>query len=467
MIEFTPNVQKGSAPLYIQLYKSIRLEIQKGHLPAHTKLPAQRQLAKHLNVSRNTVDIAYQQLSAEGYVKGVERKGLFVVPLNQDLFFPEPKLDQSPKEEMPAIETRNRFDFRYGEVDLEHFPYKQWRKYTLESIHRENGDLFLYGYHQGEIGLRKEIAHYIYQSRGVRCQPEQIVVGAGTQYLIDLLCKLIGTEESSYAMEDPGYNRIRETFRHAGVTLSPIPLDDQGIRVDKLYESKATVVYVTPSHQFPTGVLMPLSRRHELLEWAKNVNGYIIEDDYDGEFRYVGLPIPALQGIDHHEHVIYLGTFAKSLTPAVRISYAVLPKRLLNSYTENFTHLQQTVSRLHQYTLERFMESGDWWRHLNRTKTRYKSRQQTLLRALKAHMPDLNISGNDSGLHVIVDTNLQLSEEELIRRAKTVGVAVYPTSIYYANAKPATSQVLLGFAGLSEETIEEGIQMLKKAWYHS
>ncbi|MBM7632078.1 PLP-dependent aminotransferase family protein [Geomicrobium sediminis] len=466
MIEFTPNVQKGSDPLYIQLYKSIRLEIQKGHLPAHTKLPSQRQLAKHLNVSRNTVDIAYQQLSAEGYVKGVERKGLFVVPLNQDLFFPEQKQGHFPTEETSANVTPTRFNFRYGEVDLEHFPYKQWRKYTLESIHRENRDLFLYGYHQGELGLRKEIAHYIYQSRGVRCLPEQIVVGAGTQYLVDLLCKLIGTKDS-YAMEEPGYNRIRETFQHSGVSLSPIPLDDQGIRVDKLYESNANVVYVTPSHQFPTGVLMPLSRRNELLEWAKNVDGYIIEDDYDGEFRYVGLPIPALQGIDHHEHVIYLGTFAKSLTPAARISYAVLPQRLLNHYSENFTHLQQTVSRFHQYTLERFMESGDWWRHLNRTKTRYKSRQQTLLRALKTHMPDLNVSGNDSGLHVIVEPNLPLSEEELIRRAETLGVAVYPTSIYYANEKPVTSQVLLGFAGLSEETIEEGIQTLKKAWYHS
>jgi GntR family transcriptional regulator / MocR family aminotransferase len=472
MLEITPALDSSKEkPLYIQLYDYIRNEIQCGKISPLSKLPSQRKLAEYLKVSRNTVDAAYQQLLAEGYIQTEARKGLFVVELKNDLFLTSYKENKNTLQNDSHSTNDNqlkatRYDFKHGDIDLIHFPYEVWRKLTMQIFQKDHSHLLLNGDPQGEISLRRLIAEYLYQSRGVRCSAEQIVIGAGTQYIISLLCCMIG-RQISYGLEEPSFHRIRFVLKDYGVEIKPIHLDEKGMSITELRKSGAKVAYVTPSHQFPVGTVMPISRRMELIEWARQENGFIIEDDYDGEFRYQGKPIPSLQGLDNHGNVIYVGTFSKSLIPSIRLSYMVLPPSLLARYKDHFTVYKQTVSRLHQHSLELFMEKGHWERHINRVRNIYKKRRAVLLTAIKNTMAEqVNVIGAETGLHVLLEPNNNMSEYELIETAEKEGVKVYPVSIYYENppANPK-SMVLLGFAGLDENEIYEGITLLNRAWF--
>ncbi|WP_342440508.1 PLP-dependent aminotransferase family protein [Lysinibacillus sp. FSL K6-0075] len=467
MLEMTPNLN-SEEPLYLQLYNYIKAEIQNGNISAQSKLPSQRNLAQHLQISRNTVDAAYQQLLAEGYVVSKEREGLFVVDLEKGYFQAtphhfEPQLTTQHKQERLAI----KYDFNYGDINLKDFPFKIWRKLTMQSLDEEQAQLLLYGDPQGELELRNYMASYLYEARGVQCSADQIVIGAGLQFLMGIVCNLIGRNEL-FAMEDPGYYRVRHLFKDNAIKVKPISLDNHGIHIDQLRKNKIKAVYVTPSHQFPLGTVMPISRRLALLEWAKEENAYIIEDDYDGEFRYAGKPIPALQGLDSNDRVIYMGTFSKSLIPSIKLSYMILPRKLINIFHRN-NYYVQTVSRLHQHTLQLFMESGHWERHLNKTRNSYKRRYEALLKAIhQTFGENVKIYGASSGLHILLEPNNKMSEEELIDTAKMAGVRVYPTSIFYANSsilQPA--KVLLGFANLAEDEIDTGIKLLNNAWFDS
>lgn len=467
MLEMTPNLN-NEEPLYLQLYNYIKAEIQNGKIRAQSKLPSQRSLAKHLQISRNTVDAAYQQLLAEGYVISKERDGLYVVDLEKGYFQGgphhfEPQLATQQKQERPAI----KYDFNYGDINLKDFPFKIWRKLSMQSLDEEQAQLLLYGDPQGELELRNYMASYLYESRGVQCSAEQIVIGAGLQFLLGIVCNLIGRNEL-FAMEDPGYYRVRYLFKDNGIKVKPIPLDEHGIHIDPLRNNNIKAVYVTPSHQFPLGTVMPISRRLALLEWAKEEDAYIIEDDYDGEFRYAGKPIPALQGLDSSDRVIYMGTFSKSLIPAIKLSYMILPRKLMGLFHQN-NYYVQTGSRLHQHTLQLFIESGHWERHLNKTRNSYKRRYETLLMSIQQTFGENGkIYGASSGLHILLEPNNKMTEEELIDTAKMAGVKVYPTSIFYANplvVQPA--KVLLGFANLAEDEIDTGIKLLNNAWFKS
>ncbi|MBM7662994.1 GntR family transcriptional regulator/MocR family aminotransferase [Bacillus mesophilus] len=465
MIEITPNLNiSKSEPLYIQLYTYIKEEIQQGRINAGVKLPSKRKLSVHLEISQQTVETAYLQLLSEGYIESKPRKGRYVAKLEEyplssaDKFVTGPSITENRGEEYEV-------DFSHGKIALDQFPYFTWRKLSAQSLFEDEGSLFNNGDVQGELNLRIEIVNYLYQSRGVRCTPQQVVLGAGTQYLISFITMLIG-RHCIYSIEDPGFHRTREAFIHQGVTLKYIPLDQDGLIVKKLIESRASVTYVTPSHQFPTGMVMPIARRLELLKWATETNGYIIEDDYDGEFRYKGKPIPALQGLDILNRVIYLGTFSKSLIPSIRVSFAVLPQELLEEYKRHFSTYKQTVSRLHQHTLFQFMKNGHWETHLNRMRTLYRRRQKVLLKSIETNFSDqVKIIGDHAGLHILVAVKNGMSESELLETAKTHKVKVYPTSIYYKNSSPNNfPRILLGFGGVTEEEIEKGIMRLKKAW---
>ncbi|WP_155591161.1 PLP-dependent aminotransferase family protein [Lysinibacillus cavernae] len=468
MLEITP-ILNNEEPLYLQLYSYLKIEIQNGNILAKTKLPSQRSLATHLHISRNTVDAAYQQLLAEGYVISKERKGLYVVELEKDYFqtspspFNPPQLATQQEQKLTEIQ----YDFNYGDINLKDFPYKIWRKLTMQSLDEEQAHLFLYGDAQGELELRTYIANYLYEARGVKCRADQIVIGAGLQYLTGIVCNLIGRNEL-FGMEDPGYYRVRYLFNDNGIKVEPVPLDEYGIQIDYLRNSNMKAVYITPSHQFPIGTVMPISRRLALLEWAKEKNAYIIEDDYDGEFRYAGKPIPTLQGLDSNDRVIYMGTFSKSLIPSIKLSYMVLPRKLIHLFSKN-NYYVQTVSRLHQHTLQLFMESGHWERHLNKSRNYYKRKYEVLIKAIHQTLGDnVKIYGASSGLHILLEPTNKMSEEELINTAKTKGVKVYPTSIFYARPTAlGPAKVLLGFANLEEEEIEKGIELLKKAWFVS
>lgn len=462
-ITFDLNPANGE-PLYIQLYNFFKKDIQTGKIEPGEKLPSKRKLSHHLGISQNTVETAYDQLLAEGYVESEERKGIYVKELNRDLFH---HVDDVPKTIIEINDKSVQFevDFSHGGIALEHFPYTIWRKLMIQSLYDDESASFLNGEPKGELPLREAIAKYLYQSRGVRCSTNQIIIGAGTQYLIGLLTMIIG-REAIYSMEDPGFHRTREAFKDQGVTLRPIPLDQDGIDIKHLSSSKANVTYVTPSHQFPNGMVMPITRRMELLKWAEDVGRYIIEDDYDGEFRYKGKPIPSLQGLDNNGKVIYLGTFSKSLIPSIRISYMVLPNSLLEKYHRHFTIYKQTVSRLHQHTLSQFMINGHWERHLNKMRTVYRKKQTALVQSIEKYMDrQATIIGDDAGLHILLSVQKQLSEKELIERAEAYKVKVYPTSVYYENNQPEqVPKILLGFGGLTEERLERGIRLLKEAW---
>ncbi|UZQ52015.1 PLP-dependent aminotransferase family protein [Clostridium kluyveri] len=467
MIEIMPiwDYSKNT-PLYVQLYEYIKKEIQIGTIKPETKLPSKRKLASYLGISQNTIQTAYEQLCAEGYVESKPRIGIFVKRLEDKLLCSLP-LIHKPDEN---IKLKDNFDYLIDfcprDVDLNNFPHSTWRRLATQCLYSEQSDILLTGEPQGEEDLREEISKYLFQSRSVRCVPEQIIIGAGTQYLLILLCMLLG-KEYIYAIENPGYNKVRNVFRDQGINVHPIPIDKDGICIEDLRKSSARIVYITPSHQFPYGMIMPVSRRLELLKWCEEKDGYIIEDDYDSEFRYNGNPIPSLQGLGSNGTVIYMGTFSKSLIPSIRISYLVLPSKLLEKYQESFKIYKQTVSRFHQDTLYRFMKEGYWERHIHKMRTLYRKKHAILLSAIDKHMKEkVEIIGKKSGLHILLKVKNGMTEEKLIQSARKMKIKIYPTSIYYAECVSSEFPlILLGFGGLTEIHIEEGIQILKKAWF--
>lgn len=454
---------QSNEPLYLQLYRFFKDEIQSGGIPPLKRLPSIRELAEDLHVSRTTVQTAYQQLLAEGYIESRERSGYFAAEIEKESlkpFFPVP-LMESGEPRMP--QEKAPIDFYLSGTDTQNFPFSKWKICLNQSLDRK---FLSYGDKQGESGLRRALGEYLRQARAVNCTAEQIVMTAGTQMTIRLLCHLIGQGENSIAMEEPGYQGVRHIFQELGFEVIPIPLGDDGIDLDKLDKSGAKVVYVTPSHQYPLGMVMPIAKRSKLLQWAEKCGGLIIEDDYDGEFRYHGKPIPSLQGLDRGGHVIYAGTFSKSLMPGIRMSYFVLPERLLAAGAETLNRFEQTVSRLDQRTLQLFMESGEWHRHIRRMRKIYKKKHDGLLAAIKEVMGrHVGITGHNAGLHIAVQVNSGQNADELVRIAEQAGVKVYSTTgNWMAEQQQGDPIILLGFGGVSEEQIVEGINLLYRAW---
>ncbi|PGY51615.1 GntR family transcriptional regulator [Priestia megaterium] len=465
-VKFTPLLnRKDDIPLYHQLYEYIKKEIVSSRVEVNDKLPSIRSLAAYLNVSRNTVDMAYQQLLAEGYVESKPKSGLYVTNTRFDLL----QTDRKPTVFLhPHSETKScTYDFRYGKVDSRLFPLNEWKKRYNESLQTYREALFTYQESQGEESLREEIATYLYQSRGVVCSKHQIVIGAGTQQSLSLLAQMLKQSIRDIAFENPCYDGATFVFKQHGFSLKPVSLNSKGINIQELYDSQTRAVYVTPSHQFPYGMIMPVSRRIELLEWANDCNGFIIEDDYDGEFRYKGSPIPSLQSLDSNGRVIYTGTFSKSFMPSLRISYLVLPEVLLKTYHEQrFSLYEQAVPTLHQQTLGLIMKNGEWNKHLRRVRTAYQLKHSTLLAALqKEFNENITISGELAGLHILVRVHNDMNEQQLINAARKQDVSVYGTSRYWLTEVPKQKpHILLGFGSLRREEIEEGIRRLKKAW---
>lgn len=309
-MDFTIPLQlESNTPIYLQIYEFIKYEIIQGTISVGTCLPSHRNLASQLNISRITVESAYQQLLAEGYVESKPKRGIFVANVDIDVI-PNKKLNMA-KEKSNLIENPFEYDCSQGLIDQTAFPITNWKRALQEAILKYENALFAKEDPQGEFVLREHISTYLYHARGVYSSPDQIVIGAGTQPLLWLLIQLLGPTKE-YGIENPGFHRIHAIVKSCNQQIHPIPLDEKGIHISNLYNTNSNVAYVTPSHQFPLGMIMPLSRRLELLKWANDRDGYIIEDDYDGEFRYAGKPIPSLQSLDSNERVIYMGTFSKS-----------------------------------------------------------------------------------------------------------------------------------------------------------
>lgn len=462
MLELTPELDVGNEkPLYIQLYDYIKKEMKAGKLTPHTRLPSKRKLARHLQISQNTIEAAYGQLVAEGYIEALPRRGYFICEMEQNILNTE--RNAAYVEEKPYRDREYMYDFSQTGVDARSFPFDLYRKLASEVLRMENQQVVMLGHPQGDVELREAIAKYMYGSRGVRCSPSQIIIGSGTQYLMRILFQLL--QGSIFAVENPGYHHKLVTFEKGSEHVKMIPLDQDGIIVSNLEESLANIVCVTPSHQFPCGMTMPISRRLQLLNWAeKKEDRYIIEDDYDSEFRYSSKPIPALQGLDSNEKVIYMSTFSKAMLPSLRISYMVLPKPLIEVYQRDYFFYAQTVSRIDQDILRRFLQEGYWEKHIHKMRVVYHRKRDVLVSAISIHFPEtVEIIGQDAGLHILVRANNGMTEQELIKQAATYRIKIYPLSTY---GKHDNETVLLGFATLSEEDIQNAVQLLAKAWFH-
>ena len=454
---FPLPVFTGDAPLYDQLYRHIAGAVQSGALSPGARLPSKRRMCALAGVSMSTVEAAYSLLAAEGYVLARPRSGYVCA----HLLPPAPPAPAPPPEPSAPPPSPWAFDCSTSAVDVSAFPFSSWARITKEAVY-ENPGLLQRGHPQGDAPLRSALGSLLAQYRGVRCSPEQVVVGPGADYLLSLLLQLL-PEHRAVALEDPGYPAAYAAAALHGRRAVPIPVDGEGMCPDALADSGAGMAYVTPSHQFPLGVSMPAGRRSRLLHWAASApDRWIIEDDYDSEFRWSSRPIPAMQGLDRAGRVVYLGTFSRSIAPAIRAAYLILPPGLLERYRRTFSHGACAVSRFEQESLRRFLTQGLYGRHLRRTGNLYRKKCALFAGALSA-IPGATVSGAEAGLHFLL-TLPRYSEEELTARAAEKSVRVYPLSRYCHTVPPKPSTVVLGFAGLSEDQLRRAAELLGEAW---
>lgn len=455
----------AAAPLYRQLYDFLKVEIQEGRLSCDAKLPSKRQLSTHLGISQNTIQAAYEQLIEEGYVTSRERSGFYVSRIDNILKLPAQGLGKQPNNSQPRAEVA--FDFSYQGVDAESFPYAVWRRLSRDVIDEYDPELLRLGDPQGHGGLRANIADYLRQSRGVHCHPDQVVISAGTEFLFQTLIQLLD-RSSVYGLENPGYERFNQLFTSNHAIWRPVEIDQDGMTLPGIAASAADVICITPSHQFPSGQIMPIGRRIQILNWANAAsNRYIFEDDYDSEFKYSGRPIPALQGLDKSERVVYLGAFSKSLAPSLRVSYMVLPPHLVLRYRQTLPFIVCPVSVMQQKVLARFIADGHFERHLNRMRNIYRRKREALVQSFGELGSAVEISGADAGLHLLLAVRNGMSEQQLVSTALARGVRVYGISKYYLAGDQAADPptLLIGYASMSEPAIRQAAQELRAAWF--
>ncbi len=451
-------------PLYRQLYNQIREHILSGKLPADSRLPSVRDIAIELSASRNTVDGAYQELYAEGYIYSKPRSGYFVSALDQETA-PQSLTGKPGKDDyLPGPPSNFAYDFHPARLDPESFPTELWRKSFIEGLRRNSEQLVQYGDPQGDWGLRCAIQSYLERSRGVICAPDQIVICAGLQQSLDIVSHILKGNHSVVAVENPGYHLPRSVFKNHSYTIFPVPVGSGGLDLNLLKASNSTIAYVTPSHQMPLGYVMPVANRLALIEWAESGCKYIIEDDYDSELRYHGKPIPSLQGLRPTGNSIYSGTFSKILSPALRLSYMVLPYSLLASYRHLYQDYFPSVSLLEQGTMATFMEQGHWERHIRRMRIIYKKKHDILLRSIETHFGKRAVViGQGAGLHIVLMLPDTLpSEAEIIDRARQKGIRLFPFSAFHVVGQPEATTLLLGFGGMNSSEIEQGVALLSQ-----
>ncbi|HAD54452.1 MAG TPA: PLP-dependent aminotransferase family protein [Lachnospiraceae bacterium] len=452
--------------LYQQIYEHIRQEIREGKLLAGERLPSTRSLAEYLQVARSTVDYAYDQLLSEGYIEAKPYKGYFVCRL-EGIFTMEQQEMTEPEVVRPDSQedgTQVQVDFSPYGIDMTGFPFGVWKRITKNILNDSNSELFAQGEPQGDYDLRMTISRYLHSSRGVNCRPEQIIVGAGNDYLLLLLEKILG-RHVGIAMENPTYKRAYRIFQSFAYRIYTVDMDDKGMRADRLSGLPVRAAYVMPSHQYPTGAVMTIGRRAELLRWAeKEPDRYLIEDDYDSEFRYRGKPIPSLQSSDKRGKVIYIGTFSKAIAPAIRVSYMVLPESLLEVYRRDCSFYSCTVSRIDQRILNEFIRDGYFERHLNKMRMHYRAKHDLLLAELEPFKKAFTISGEDAGLHLLLTARGAVTEAQLLSAATEAGVKVYGMSENMVETDAPKATILLGFGSVSEPEMKEGLHRLQKAW---
>lgn len=453
----------GSDKLYQYLYKQIRNDITSGVLTVGTKLPSKRAFAGHLSVSTITIENAYNQLMVEGYIYSKIKSGYFVADIKSNLV---EKRSDVPENHETADHVSYEIDFTSNQVDPDNYPFNTWTRLLREVMNECKSELVTNSPSGGVWQLRKAIADHLLDFRGVRVKPEQVIVGAGTEYLYGILIQLLG-HDLTYAVENPGYQKIVQIYKSNRVKCEPVGMDGQGIIIADVEKATANVVHISPGHHFPTGIITPVSRRYELLGWAaKQDDRYIIEDDFDSEFRLLGTPIPPLLGIDQSEKVIYMNTFSKTLASTIRISYMVLPPSLMARFQRNLGFYSCTVSNFEQYTLARFIECGHFEMHINRMRTYYRNLRNELIEKIKiSKLADhVAIMEEDAGLHFLLKVTTTLPDFEIIERAGSMGLKISCLAQYYDDSVACRDDIehifLLNYSSINKNQISKAIAIL-------
>ena len=463
MITYT-FTNTGSDSLYEYLYKCIKNDILQGNIRAGEKLPSKRTFAKNLGISVITVENAYEQLIAEGYIYSIPKKGFYVTDLKKEV---ETEKKTVTKEMVPITGGESGYfaDFTSNQTQSELFPFTVWTRMIREVLGENQVQLMTNPPCGGIYPLREAIAKYLKEFRGMTVLPEQIIIGAGTEYLYGLLIQLLGTDKI-YAVENPGYRKIAKIYRSWKVACEYIDMDEEGVQIGELQRKRVDILHISPSHHYPTGIVMPVSRRYELLGWAAKSNShYIIEDDYDSELRLGGQPIPTMQSIDVSDRVIYMNTFTKTLASTVRISYMILPPPLLEQFYERLSFYSCSVSNFEQYTLGKFIEEGFFEKHINRLRNHYHKKRDILLGAIReSRLGDLvHISGEEAGVHFLMEIQTEKEEEEFLTCAQTQGIRLSPLSAHYHNRETERKNVyVMNYSSVQMEDAQEIVRRLER-----
>lgn len=449
--------ERNGQPMYDYLCGRIRADILSGALPAGMRLPSKRALAEHLKVSVITVEGAYQQLEAEGYLTARPRRGFFVERAAGRVPEPPPSPALPPEPPEPVW----RLDLRNSRLDGGLFPTAAWTRLTRRVL--SEGEILAPAPHQGMWPLRQAIAGNLRALRGMAVSPEQIVVGAGAEYLYLLLAQLMG-REAVFALEDPGYPKIRQVYGKWGAVCRPVPLDGQGVPPEELEAAGATVLHISPAHHYPTGIVTPIARRQALLRWAERSGGVIIEDDYDSELRFTGRPIPTLQSIDAGERVVYMSTFSQTISPSMRVGFMVLPPWLMERCRRELGFYACTVPVLEQQVLARFLSEGWYERHLSRLRKEYRTRRAAVLKAFStAFAGRAAIFERGTGLHFLLRLDTEKSDQALRQRAESLGVRLGFLSEYAAVQRPEYAHTLVvNYARLDADRLDETVSLLEE-----
>lgn len=456
---------KSSIPLYTQLYQQVRSKVLCGQLQPRTKMPSSRKLSQDLCISRNTVVMAYDQLYSEGFLVCKLRSGFYVEDLDINNLQAAPILHSDEPLEYEAESEIIHYDFTYGKLSSKLFPFLQWQRVTNECFRNYKDQMVSYGTFMGEVGLRREIVKYLREYRNIHCTMDQLIIASGTQQCLMLAGQFLKRRTSTIGIEDPGFRGAYFTFHNQNFDIQPIPLDHHGLKVKALCTSNAKAVYVTPSHQFPQGCIMSITRRLRLIEWANEQDGYIIEDDYSSHLRYDVKSIQPLQSLAP-ERVIYINSFSKILSPAIRVAYMVLPKKLAQENSTLLEHIPSSVPFLIQKPLELFLQQGHWESHIRKTTLHFKKKHDSLLQVLKEEFGEnLLISGKNAGLHLLLHIKWSMTTEELISRAHKVGIKIYPPNKLWVESKRSPySTILLGFGVIELDDIPVAVRLLHKTW---
>ncbi|MDF1617553.1 MocR-like pyridoxine biosynthesis transcription factor PdxR [Petrocella sp. FN5] len=458
----TPEINyELKKPIYMQIHDYLVKEMVEGRLIRNDKLPSVRVFSDHLGISRNSVENAFNQLLAEGYILSVPRKGYYVAEI-EDI---KGKKMQSIEEVSQDTKQQYVYDFKSEYVAKDSFDYKLWKKHLNYVMNYDVDVLYEHGDPRGERVLRAAIAKHFYRTRGVVARTDSIVIGGGITPLLTILGKLFDNLElDDIGMEDPGFNKAKHVFDYSHLKTIPIEVNEKGIDISLLYQEGVRLCYVSPSHQFPTGTIMPVDNRLKLLNWAEKVDGYIIEDDYNAELRFEGQPIPAMQSLDEGDRVIYLGSFSTVLAPGIRISFMVLPRVLNQYYTKNIEYFSQTASKLEQLALSKLIESGDFDRHVRKIRNYYAKKQGNVLKYIKVHLPKNVIPKHGkAGLQIMLRLPDGWDESDVVLACEREGIGISGLGVYRSiKKKPSKPYLILGYRGIDERRMEDGIKELGK-----